>query len=768
MRFKLSSPCPNGSDKKEEYVGVKLSHATLDRDAFHDVENGVSLIDTDHHKARYSPGYFGKNRFGLFGSKIVEKGTRRWRVQFIDGSCENVLVGVAPSTIHIGTVFNIERSRHLVEQKSEEEDNNIAYIRNEGDFQYLNNIVKFIEGDIIDIEATARGDTTVVSFWINENNNFPFSQQIIQTGSVKLYIALASEVTVELLPNPYPKEPLVSSNVDTKTLPLVCTKHDFPPIDGSPVVIRMLLGLLHIGCFPVDGSLVVDSDIFLSAARILQSLVKSQYLATDSVHGPSFLQQIKYLLIEMLAGDIVSANKTIQGAVLELFLEVFENLFDPDDVISFTSNLMDRQNSSTLSQVQCRLLEMIIKRLPKTSFAGKLIKCSGQLSNFFNLVLSLWNRLQIDKHRSCSSSSIATLAVHLFKLIQTKVVSPLKHLTISQSNPLNAKGFWHIVKEIFNNSISQLNSFCTPGATLAPSNILSKCAGVLLPLCLASLCNIFDDCNSLPADRDGYMETLLIRAFPAIVTALSNAIMTIASTTSEWPLLSEYVGQQFIEADSDIKLASMDGLSIFLVNTRNLAVVATSKYIRLLLDFRPPSFSEIHVSKLLDLPILQQAYLTHTHTTYDTIVNLKQILEELIPACDQNSLLFSPVHDQHPVIQKLITATQNAVANDTFGIHPDMEHGQTASCEWCAALKIATRCVFIVMVYHNGQGGQVQGLVSKEDHAPSKELVSTWVNANMLVLNLSGNAATKHIKDSLCDSKVRIASFVRRIVAPET
>ena len=74
-----------------------------------------------------------------------------------------------------------------------------------------------------------------------------------------------------------------------------------------------------------------------------------------------------------------------------------------------------------------------------------------------------------------------------------------------------------------------------------PEAILGSCAGVLLPLVLASLCNIFSLSETLPTE--GACTQTLTQQLPVLTDSLARAISALPAD-APWPKLPEYLAEE--------------------------------------------------------------------------------------------------------------------------------------------------------------------------------------------------------------------------------
>ena len=75
-----------------------------------------------------------------------------------------------------------------------------------------------------------------------------------------------------------------------------------------------------------------------------------------------------------------------------------------------------------------------------------------------------------------------------------------------------------------------------------PEEILGTCAGVLLPLVLASLYNIFSLCETLPTG--GACTETLMQQLPELAESLARAMSVLLPVDTPWPKLPEYLAEE--------------------------------------------------------------------------------------------------------------------------------------------------------------------------------------------------------------------------------
>lgn len=421
----------------------------------------------------------------------------------------------------------------------------------------------------------------------------------------------------------------------------------FPSVKGSRSVVLMLISVIRSVLEPpIDPKGLnkpspstpsppkipprIDFVAVVAATKMLNLLVLrnsgDNYTDINATGHPDLKKAIRVLACKLLDSDVVSKHKNVRDVVLNLFTTIFEQIFVPEQQLDFIINLMKRQRTSSLTHTESGLLTRLITQLLNPAFTATVLRHSPSIPAFFECLLELW-RARASSHdtstdgdsNSNEKMSLSTAVLRVYHTLIAKMSMKIRFIETFTVHPFNDNSLWLTFSKILDLSLEELTTLCKSGAV--PQNkgkgdehnieSLGNCSGMLLPLLMASLCNLFDKCRYL--NEDSVCVQTLTPRIPQLLAIIKRAFRQFAGTSGSWPELCDHIlyhapAPHTTDAYQD-KLrvdSSMPPLSLWLFNMHNLTVVLASRFSHLLFHFNVLTHDEIRLHEVLHKPILQQ------------------------------------------------------------------------------------------------------------------------------------------------------------------
>ena len=128
---------------------------------------------------------------------------------------------------------------------------------------------------------------------------------------------------------------------------------------------------------------------------------------------------------------------------------------------------LQRANKKLVSQTESRLLNSLIERLLKDSFAAKVVSMEQTtlIPSFFDALLLLWRMPSREQPESSSLSfdvaskdRVGEMLTRTFKLVVCKTFTRLYCLEQSDSHPIESSFFWQVVGSIIDTSVQDIDT----------------------------------------------------------------------------------------------------------------------------------------------------------------------------------------------------------------------------------------------------------------------------------------------------------------------
>ena len=452
---------------------------------------------------------------------------------------------------------------------------------------------------------------------------------------------------VELLSRPFKKKTLAPNGADSKKTSFR-NKSTFASVKGSRSVVLMLLSvirsILDLSSDDISSSVAsaststqkcspkIDIVAVVAATEMLNLLVirssGSNHTDINATTHPDLKKAIRILACKLLDSEVVCKHKNVRDVVLNLFTTIFEQIFVPKQQLDFIINLMKRQRTSSLSRTESGLLTRLITQLLNPAFTATVLRHSPSIPNFFECLLELWRaRARHDRpltdveSKSTGMMSLSTAVLRVYHTLIAKMSMKIRFIEAFTVHPFDDDSLWLTFSKILDLSLEELTTLCKSGASPEitgnkedKENIecLGNCSGMLLPLLLASLCNLFDRCRYL--NEDSVCVKMLTPRIPQLLTILKRAFRQYLGPSASWPEFDDHVlnNSPRTRKDADacvdnVRLqSSMSSLAFWIFNMHNLTVVLASRFCHLLFHFNVLTHDEIRLREVLQKPILQQ------------------------------------------------------------------------------------------------------------------------------------------------------------------
>ena len=421
----------------------------------------------------------------------------------------------------------------------------------------------------------------------------------------------------------------------------------FPSVKGSRSVVLILISVIRSVLDPSNPkgsnttaainttekvSPQIDFVAVVAATQMLNLLVlrNSGNAHTDinATGHPDLKKAIRVLACKLLDSEVVSKNKNVRDVVLNLFTTIFEQIFVPKQQLDFIINLMKRQRTSNLTSTESGLLTRLITQLLNPTFTATILRHSPSIPAFFECLLELWCRTRVStdatradvESKSTETTPLSMAVLRVYHTLIAKMSMKVRFMEAFTVHPFDDNSLWLTFSKIFDLSVEELTQLCKSGTA---SKIKAKektdkiaclgnCSGMLLPLLMASLCNLFDKCRFL--NEDSVCVQVLTPRIPQLLAVIKRTFRQFSGASESWPELSDHIinhsAASFEDTDAcpnQVRVnSSMPSLSFWLFNVHNLTVTFAARFSHLLFHFNICTHDESWLRKVLHKAILQQ------------------------------------------------------------------------------------------------------------------------------------------------------------------
>ena len=579
---------------------------------------------------------------------------------------------------------------------------------------------------------------------------------------------------VELLSRPLKKKTFANNTADSKKASSM-NAGSFASVKGSRSVVLMLLSVIRSILDPSSddvsskvaspststqkGAPKIDIVAVVAATEMLNLLVirssGSKHIESNATIHLDLKKAIRILACKLLDSEVVCKHKNVRDVVLNLFTTIFEQIFVPKQQLDFIISLMKRQRTSSLSRTEAELLTRLITQLLNPAFTATILRHSPSIPTFFECLLELWRaRARHDfpsadaESKSNGMASLSTAVLRVYHTVIAKMSMKIIFMEASAVHPFDDESLWLTFSKIIDLSLEELTTFCKSGASPEiagnkkdTENIecLGNCSGMLLPLLLASLCNLFDHCRYL--NEDSVCVKTLTPRIPQLLTILKRAFRQNLGPNGSWTEFCDHIinnsPRTSKDTDACVEImrlqSSMSSLSFWVFNMHNLTVVLASRFCHLLFHFNVLTHDEIRLQEILQKPILQQPKCS-ADTQRNEVKFFKSLLKSQQDIEGDNLSRFNINQNSTNMASSRMSSSSRPTASSesaVAGQHPKRSHhrrlfealgkaaGERSEASPAtplplensdrAAVDHAMRAIFLATLYHSGLYEEVAG-----------------------------------------------------------